>query len=320
MTRMILIPASILAIIVTVLTCAIAFSTPSAPPSMPSVAHSLDSADFSAIPSPQHFKARDGVELSYRAYPGDPLNVIFLIHGSSGTSASMHVLAHALSATGATIYVPSLRGHDNTGPRRGDVAYQNQLEDDLSDLVAAVGEKPKGGKRVLVGFSSGGGFVLRIAGSAYGKLFDRFVPISPFLRYNAPTTRENAGGWTRIAMPRVIALTTLDRFGIHTFEGLPVLAFAVEPEMVNIQTPVYTYRMMRAFGPHDDYQADIKNAPAPISLVVGEKDEIFRAAQYEPLLKPIRPDIDVRVVPGVDHMGMIVKPEAAVAIIAALQP
>jgi pimeloyl-ACP methyl ester carboxylesterase len=296
----------------------VAFSTPKPPSVMVSVAHSMEAVNFGDLPPVSHFSARDGAALSYRAYPGEPETVAILVHGSSGTSASMHALAKGLNEEGATVYALAMRGHDGTG-RCGDIDYVGQLDDDLADFVNALGSRKPGERRILLGFSSGGGFVLRIAGGGYGKLFDRFVLVAPFLRYDAPTVRPGGGGWTNVAVGRIIGLSMLDRLGVHWFESLPVIAFAVAPEMKDVLTPFYSYRMLRNFGPHDDYLADLAHAPSSVVLLAGEQDEIFKAGEFAPLLEPVRPDLAVTIVPGINHMGMIVEPAATeVVAIAAL--
>ncbi|PKP77520.1 MAG: alpha/beta hydrolase [Alphaproteobacteria bacterium HGW-Alphaproteobacteria-3] len=296
----------------------VAFSAPKPPSVMVSVAHSMEAVTFSDLPPIGHFTARDGTELSYRAYSGESETVAILVHGSSGTSASMHALAKRLHGEGATVYALAMRGHDQTG-RGGDIDYVGQLDDDLADFVNALGPRELGERRILLGFSSGGGFVLRIAGGGYGKLFDRFVLVAPFLRYDAPTVRPGGGGWTNVAVGRIIGLSMLDRLGLHWFESLPVIAFAVAPEMKDVLTPFYSYRMLRNFGPHDDYLADLAHAPSSVVLLAGEQDEIFKAGEFAPLLEPVRPDLAVTIVPGINHMGMIVEPAATEAVaIAAL--
>ena len=107
--------------------------------------------------------ARDGAPLTYRLYPGRADRVVVLVHGSSGASISMHASAQALQAAGATVYAISLRGHGGSGTVNGDISYRDQLDDDLVDFIKAVGLADPKIHRTLVGFSSGGGFVLRIA-------------------------------------------------------------------------------------------------------------------------------------------------------------
>ena len=296
----------------------LALTAPVPPAAMASVSHSFDGVDYSGMPDKRHFTARDGAELVYRAYPGDPSRIVVVVHGSSGTTASVHPLARAIHAKGATVYTVAMRGHDQTG-RSGDIDYVGQLDDDMVDFVKTLGPRAAGQTRTLLGFSSGGGFVLRFAGGPNGSLFDRIILVSPQLAYNAPTSRPSAGGWVSVSIPRIITLSLLSRIGITAFNGLPVLAMAVDPARLaaSQQTAFYSYRLWRNFGPSDDYLGDLKRFHGPMSLFVGAQDEIFRAEQYAPLLRPVRPDMPIAVVPDIDHLGMTLKPAALEAISAA---
>jgi pimeloyl-ACP methyl ester carboxylesterase len=294
---------------------AITFNTPKPPPRMASVENAFDRVDFSDMPEKRRFTARDGERLAFRAYPGDPANITVLVHGSFGTSAGMHAVARAIHPKGQTVHAVAMRGHDGTA-RSGDIDYVGQLEDDLVDFMRMIGPRATGESRTLLGFSSGGGFVLRFAGWRSAKLFDRFILVSPQLPHNAPTSRPNAGGWVSIALPRFVCLLALSRLGINAFGGLRVLALAVPPERSDVQTPFYSFRMQRNFVPPGDFRGDLKRAPGPISLFVGSNDEIFKAEAYAPLLKPVRRDLRVTVVPGLGHMDMTVKPLALDALAA----
>ncbi len=134
----------------------LALDAPQVPPPMPSVENAYTDVDFSDLPAKQYLTARDGTKLAFRAYPGDPRRIVVLIHGSSGSSASMHVLARAIHARGATVYALAMRGHDETG-RSGDIDYAGQLDDDVADFVSTLGPRRPGQTRTLLGFSSGGG-------------------------------------------------------------------------------------------------------------------------------------------------------------------
>jgi pimeloyl-ACP methyl ester carboxylesterase len=280
---------------------------------MATVENAFAGADFSGMPEKSHFIARDGTRLDYRAYPGDPSTVVVLVHGSSGTSASMHFVAKAIHDTGATVYALAMRGHDGTG-RYGDVDYIGQLDDDVVDFMKTLPLKPQGGKRILLGFSSGGGFVLRFAGGPNGRLFDRFILVSPQMPARSPLMRPNAGGWVSVSIPRVILIAMLDRVGIHAFDGLDAIEFAVAPKNRTVQTASYTYRMLRNFGPTDDYLGDLKRAPGPVTVLAGQKDEIFYSGRYAAVLRPVRPDVNITLVPGLGHMDMTTRPTALAAI------
>ncbi len=291
----------------------LAFDAPQAPPAMASVEHAFDRVDLRQAPAIRHFTARDGTSLVFRAYPGHTRETIVLVHGSSGTSVSMHPLASALNARGGTVYALGMRGHDGTG-HSGDIDYIGQLDDDIVDFMKRLEPRVTGERRTLLGFSSGGGFVLRFAGGANARLFDRFILVSPQLPADSPVMRPNAGGWVAVAIPRIVVLKTLTRFGVGVFGGLHVLAFAVPPEKYNVQTPFYSFRMLENFGPRQDYLADLKNAPGRVSLLAGAEDEIFYSDRYAALLKPVRPDLRITIVPGMGHMDMTLKPAALAAI------
>jgi alpha-beta hydrolase superfamily lysophospholipase len=316
MRRMLSVLAAVILIATGILAAAIAFSAPAPLPQMTSVSDAFAGTDFSGMPAKSHFTARDGTRLDYRAYPGDPRRVVVLVHGSSGTSGSTHLVAKAIHAKGATVYALAMRGHDGTG-RSGDVDYIGQLDDDVVDFLKTLGPRSAGESRTLLGFSSGGGFALRFAGGPNGALFDRLILVSPQLPHDAPTSRSGAGGWVSVAVPRIVGLAILTRLGITAFNGLSALRMAVNPDPAVGLTPVYSYRMLRNFGPDDDYAGDLGRVRGPVALFVGAKDEIFHADQYAPLLRPVRPDLTVTVLPGLSHMEMTTRPLALDALAAA---
>jgi len=173
-------------------------------------------------------------------------------------------------------------------------------------------------KLVLVGFSSGGGFALHAAATPAGKLFERTVLLSPMLGVRAPTVRAGGDAWARPFIPRILALLLLDRLGIHAFEHLPVLAFAIDPARADLLTGRYSFLLMRAFGT-TDYAADLRKASSPIVVLVGEKDELFDAQLFAPTIAAVRPDVAVAVVPALNHIEMTTDPRAVPAIVAAMR-
>jgi len=320
MSRRILIAAGLLLlVIVGGVAAVIAFNAPTAPPvlaagnSIPGIAQ----WNFAELPKPQTLKARDGAPLNYRLYPGRPDQAVVLVHGSSGTDASMLKLAQALQAAGATVYAISLRGHGGSGTANGDVSHMGQLDDDLADLVKGLGLDKPGIRRTLVGFSSGGGFVLRIAGGKQAGLFNSYLAISPYIGQDAPTNKPSAGGWAGVAVPRIIALSLLARAGLPWFEDLPVVHFATDAKPSNTRTPVYTFRLAASLELGRDWRGVLARIAAPTEIVIGANDELFNADQFKPMLQPINPRIGVTIVPNETHLGMIADPPATAAIAAA---
>ncbi|MFT3777187.1 MAG: alpha/beta fold hydrolase [Ottowia sp.] len=274
--------------------------------------------DFSRLPPLARYAARDGQALAYRRYgpapdAADARRRIVLVHGSSAHGQSMHPLAEALARAGFTVDALDMRGHGSSGPR-GDIAYVGQLEDDLEDFVRQV---PFAGPGTLLGFSSGGGFVLRVAGGARQGLFDRYVLLSPYLRHDAPTARPDNGDWASVGVPRLLALRLLNRLGVTRFNHLPVVRFALDDAARAHLTPSYSHALAASFGPRGDYAGDIAHAPPALRALVGGSDELFYPDRFDAVFAAAGKPGVVTVVPGIDHIGMTLAPAALDAVVAA---
>jgi non-heme chloroperoxidase len=276
------------------------------------VARSLGKIDLGDLPAPRQFQARDGASLQYYAYAAEPDKVAVLIHGSAGPGSSMNALAQSLRAAGVTAYVLDIRGHGGSG-RRGDIDYIGQIDDDLADFVARLGPARRGETRTLVGFSGGAGFAIRFAGGPYGLLFDRYVLLSPILP-GSSAWRPNAGGWTSIALPRIVTIVWLGRFGIHWFDGFPVINYAVSPDRSEM-TSSYSYRLSMNFGAARLYETYLRNIRRPAAILVGDADEQVVADQFAPLLQRVAVNIPVTIVPNMKHADMIAAPAALQAVV-----
>jgi alpha-beta hydrolase superfamily lysophospholipase len=288
------------------------------PPELASISAARKSVDFSGLPGIERFPARDGSWLGFRHYPaGNPSTggVAIVIHGSSGSSGTtIHALSAALAAHGVETYAVDIRGHGASGTR-GDIAYLGQLEDDLADFVAVVRQTAPTAPLTLIGHSAGGGFALRVAASPIQNLFARTVLLAPYLGWEAPTNRPNSGGWASPDLPRIIGLLALRKIGITCCEGLPVLAFAVPPDSGKILVPTYTDRLMRNFANHPDFRADLAAATRPLTIIAGAEDELMLADKYAEAVHAVNPAVNVKLIDGVNHMGIVCNP-AAISIIA----
>jgi alpha-beta hydrolase superfamily lysophospholipase len=283
------------------------------PSELISVSKTARAVDHSTMPGVERFQARDGTWLAYRHYPPRAAtagSVAVLVHGSSGSSVSIHALADALAAHGVETYAPDIRGHGASGAR-GDIVYLGQLEDDLSDLVGEIRKTHPAAPLTLLGHSSGGGFALRIAGSPIQNLFVRTVLLAPYLGYDAPSSRQDAGGWASPDIPRFIGLSILRRLGVVCCESLPTIAFAVPPNSSAILASTYSYRLMRNFGTTRDYREDLAAASKPVALFAGAADELMFPDKYGDAMGQ---HATVRLIEGVDHMGIVSDPAAVSAI------
>lgn len=270
-------------------------------------------ADYSDLPPTITFAARDSAALSYRLY-GDLMSarrLLVLVHGSAWHGMQFHPMASSLSRDRDTaVIVPDLRGHGANPVPRGDVSHIGQLEEDIADLIGGIISKHENLKVVLAGHSSGGGLVIRFAGGEYGGVADGFVLIAPFLKYNAPTTRANSGGWAFPATLRIVGLSMLNMVGITFLNGLPVIAFAMPQSVLDgplgkTVTTTYSYRLNTSIAPRLDYEADLRAINRPFLLLVGEEDEAFDARLYEPLISAQSGMGRYAILPQANHIGIL---------------
>ena len=307
------------------LAAAIAWGGPKDIPPLASINNPFKDVDYSNVPPAQRYTARDGASLAWHGYSptggtggtggtdasaSAPQRRVVLVHGSSARGQSNHVLAQALAAAGYAVASLDMRGHGASGPR-GQAAYIGQMEDDIEDFLRAV---PHAGPQTLMGFSAGGGFALRFAGSARQGLFDRYVLLSPFLHHNAPTSRPDSGGWASVGLPRMIAVTLINQFGITRWNHLPVLSFALNDVARELLTPHYSYTVATNFRPHNDYLADIRNARGTVCIVAGQDDELFYADRFADLFAQAGKPVPVTLVPGVNHMGLTLDAQAVATV------
>jgi len=293
----------------------IALGSPTPPPPLASIRDAVLKSERTDLPKPTFFPARDQTRLAYRVYPanaGPGGRAAILIHGSVGSGADMHEIAKALTKAGVDAYAPDLRGHGGSGIR-GDIAYIGQLEDDLADLLDELDRRGVPARRVLIGHSSGGGFALRVAALPLSSRFAGTILLSPYLGHDAPTASPRERGWANVGMPRLIGLAILNHLGIRALNGLPVVAFAVDPAAVPEVTPAYSFRLRMNFAPHRDWRRDIASTRGPLLVLVGARDELFQANLFAELFAAA-PKGRVELLANIDHMGITDDPTALSAI------
>ena len=309
----------------------IVFGTAKPPAAAMAITEPFSTIDEHGLPQLLRYQARDGTQLSYREYRASGRRVAILVHGSAGSSVDMHPLALALQEAGVSVLVPDLRGHGANRPH-GDIAYVGQLDDDLADFIAHKKSGFPNSTWTILGFSSGAAFALRFAAeSPAGEAVDRYVLVSPYLRYNAPSVRESepstqhetsttapaaSQSWAAVSTGRIIGLTIMNHVGLHLWDYLPVLAFPV-PDNVDSVTRTYSWRMQRNFGADDDYLADIRRAIRPIQVFVGGSDELLDAEKLKTEFHTQRSDIPVTIIPGLGHSDMVTRQDAIRALVPA---
>lgn len=287
------------------------------PPEMRSVSDSAKGIDWSTLPPLERFQARDGTWIGYRHYAPKGTETgrgAIFIHGSSGSSGTVnHALTHAIAARGVETWALDIRGHGGSGTR-GDIGYVGQLEDDLVDFVAHVRKSAPDLPLTLIGHSAGAGFSLRVAATPIMQdMFVRTVLLAPYLGYDAPTNKPHSGGWANADIPRLLGLAALRKLGIDCCAQLPVLALAVPPSSARYLVSTYSDRLMRNFATRG-YRIDLPATTRPITIFGAAEDEMMISDKYADAVQAIKPSIDVKIIDGINHMGIVTNPKAVSAI------
>lgn len=267
------------------------------------------------------YKTADGVELpllTLRKSRDTSQPILLMVHGSGWHGAQFERLGWALADL-AEIRIVTLRGHGANPERRGDVDYIGQLEDDLAEILADAADR----RVIVLGHSSGGGLVVRMAGGKHGHLIDQAILLAPFLQYDAPTTRANSGGWARPLTRRIIGLSMLNMVGVQALDHFIAIQFNMPEKVLNgplghTATTAYTWRMNQSFAPRRDWQRDVAKLP-DFLLISGGTDEAFDSALYQPTLAPLTPKGSYHIIEGVGHLDVVNAPETEALIREALK-
>ena len=266
--------------------------------------------DYTEIPPLDSYLCKDGIELNYYYYQAQTNKVLIMLHGSGWHSKYFLSLAKYISSENiAHVYTPDLRGHGISPIKRGDINYINQLEDDLADFVSIIRKKHPNSTLIIGGHSLGGGLAIRFAGSKYGKYADAYILLSPFLKYNAPTMKLNAGGWASAHIPRIIGLSMLNNVGISWFNYLKVIDFNMPEEYRDgTETLSYSYRLNTGFAPRN-YKKDLSAIKQKVLVIVGKSDESFIAEAFLPEISKYKKDVNVILLDDVTHVGIVMGKE-----------
>jgi non-heme chloroperoxidase len=304
----------------------------SPPPPMPAPKDLFDFALLQKAPAAtdmpplQRYPARDGEQLAYRFYDSAADRILIFIHGSSYHGGGYHALASYLSGKGAAkVVLPNLRGHYQSGRRRGDVDYIGQLEDDLVDLIAYLRAQHHSGPITLGGHSSGGGLAIRFAGGQHADAgVSSYLLLAPIIP-RAPSVRGgDAGGWANMNFKRLFGLLALNAIGIHGFNGLPLIAFNKPAQFWDgTETLSYSYRLNVSYHPRFNYQGDVRALGEQTLVLVGADDQAVDPDGLHAVFTADDPRAQVTTLPSISHFGVFSEPaalDAATAWLRALPP
>jgi pimeloyl-ACP methyl ester carboxylesterase len=75
-------------------------------------------------------------------------------------------------------------------------------------------------------------------------------------------------------------------------------------------TTIYSYRLNTAFAPRPDYEADLAAINKPLLVMVGDQDEAFNAAAFEPVIAAQTDQGRYHIIKGANHLGVVTGPAA----------
>jgi alpha-beta hydrolase superfamily lysophospholipase len=300
-------------VVLLMVAAALVWGGPGKPAPLASINDPFKSVNLTNMPALKNYQGADGAKLFYREYAPQGDNIkgsAVLVHGSSANSDSMHPVATALAAAGVHVYALDVRGHGASVPKE-QIAFIGQLESDLQSFVQTV-QPPI--PSTLIGFSSGGGFVLRVAASEMQSSFDSYLLLSPFLGHTAPNYRPDSGGWVSVGVPRIVALNVLNALGIRRWNHLPVTRFALTEEAKSFLTTEYGFNLATNFAANSDYQADLLSAKGKVAILAGDADEVLKTQELQGIIQTAGKSWPVKLLPGIGHIPLTLEPLALKAI------
>lgn len=104
-----------------------------------------------------------GMRLRVRSWiPPHPVGGVVIVHGLGDHGLRYAPVAEALAARGYAVAIPDLRGHGESGGRRGDVGHFSEFAADVAETVSSLRQSiPADLPLGLVGHSMGGLVVMR---------------------------------------------------------------------------------------------------------------------------------------------------------------
>ncbi|HSG41468.1 MAG TPA: alpha/beta fold hydrolase [Thermoanaerobaculia bacterium] len=262
----------------------------------------------------RQFEMRDGVTLAAQDFEAKFETTIVFVHGVL-SGGFLHNRSSGLlrEAASAEVIAIDLRGHGASGGAPGDVSYIGQYEDDVADVIREIRAAKPAGRIILAGHSMGGGIALRYAMKPGAPPVDGYLLFAPHLGPKSPTTpteaTEAGAAFVRIHLPRILGLTLFNTAGIQAFNGLHTLFFNLPKEL---PLRSYSYRAMVGMHPADHAPA-LAAVDKPLLVMVGSKDEAFRADRYEDVIRQHSRG-EVVIVEGASHDGVVEDPRALAAV------
>lgn len=206
----------------------------------------------------------------------EPRAALLLVHGMAEHSGRYEHVGTALSERGIDVLSFDLRGHGESGGRRGHVEAFDHFLDDVEDLLAE--RRGLGVPVVLMGHSMGG--LIAAAYAVSGR------PEPDLLVLSAPALAADVPGWQRALAPMLSkVLPTLSMPNDFDGELLtrdPAVGAAYRDDPLRVRKAT-TRLGSEIFGAMERTTAGIDRVGVPTYVLHGSEDRLVPATASEPL-------------------------------------
>lgn len=237
-------------------------------------------------------------------------NIVIVYHGGGvNSSAGYDIFAKQLVAQGSTgVCLVDIRGHGCSEGRRGRVKVSQQIWQDVDRILQHLADIFPHAKRHLLGHSSGGGMLINY--------FTRYRPqqtasslvlLAPELGPFAPPELHRVSEMPFAQVKQwPFVLNALS--GGYIFSDYPAVQLNFPPD-IQKQYPefvsVYSVSMANALTPRYP-QRQLAALPLPVTLLVGENDELFNAQAMCAYVEDARNgQFHCRIIPETGHLDCL---------------
>lgn len=246
------------------------------------------------------WNARDGLELFAQGWEpeAEPKAVICLVHGLGEHSGRYTYVAQTLTDAGYAVLTFDLRGHGQSGGKRGYFPNGETVLADIDLLLKAANQRYPGKPRFLYGHSLGGILVLYYTLSRKPAVHG-VVATSSGLR--TALEKQKAKIWLSKALnsiaPSLSIPSGLDVNGLSHDQQV-ITAYQADPLVHGVVTPAFGVTGLGAIAFTFQHASEF---PVPLLLVHGTADPIAYASGSQDFGKLVKCDCTVKLWDGLYH-------------------
>lgn len=258
----------------------------------------------------QFFQAKDGLSLAYHEYIPERFDriVVWMHGGGAHSCAGYQYAAQKLKRSGIAVFTLDLRGHGLSEGKRGHTKFVNQPYEDLTQFITEVVRPEKDKKLVLMGHSSGAGFLLNYSSYKNNVDAERYVFVAPEFGYLAKTAKESGDRFAGV-QTWVFIVSALS--GGYLFGAKPAVYFNY-PDRVKIQDPLLLEHITRNMAVNLTPTApdrQLQRIASRTHILIGEKDEVVDPEKLIRFVNASGSGASVTILPGVKHLSILTRTE-----------